>query len=457
MPKQQSLTLVFSLGSSVSVITETLYALHEEYKQVPNTLYFITTNHGRDLLNEMRRNRRAVWEALCDKLQVFPDDLAIQSNHILVAEDPNGRPLADLQTAEDNLSYATLIHDTVKKLCQESETKVYACLAGGRKTMSAHLHSAMQLFGRPQDKIFHVLVNEPYDRIPNFFFPNQPLDDNFPLLLRGESVPHDSSDAAVTLIDIPFIQLGTLLRRTRAKNTDQSYNELIAEVGLLIKQASRTTFSAASLDLEKRSLYLNIHQNDFEVVLNPKEFQLPLFLGLLNQYKARIYPVLLADLHPYDEKHALGHEQTMFRLAFVLCEAILKNTEPKFLTSIDSNFSRHRSSLKSKIEEALSLGNYQIAWTEILDFNQKKNNKFFSSNQFKIYPLEFHSGEEQMRIFNRLIRPEDPDVDGFVTQACDEVRRARLQGLYPELAPDSLENFTEELVNFFAPLFQNTI
>ncbi|RKX57645.1 MAG: TIGR02584 family CRISPR-associated protein, partial [Thermodesulfobacteriota bacterium] len=46
-------------------------------------------------------------------------------------------------------------------LTASKDTAVYFLIAGGRKTMSACLAVAAQFYGRPQDRVYHVLNFSP--------------------------------------------------------------------------------------------------------------------------------------------------------------------------------------------------------------------------------------------------------------------------------------------------------
>ncbi len=70
---------------------------------------------------------------------------------------------------------------------------------------------ALSLLGRPQDRLSHVLVNPPYDRIPEFFYP--------PPTPRNKAVRHDDgteelvdlSRAEVKLANVPFLRMREVL------------------------------------------------------------------------------------------------------------------------------------------------------------------------------------------------------------------------------------------------------
>lgn len=73
--------------------------------------------------------------------------------------------------------------------------------------MSACLMVAAQMYARPQDRIYHVLVSPEFENHKDFYYP--PVK---PVLLelrdkQGQKILKDTSYAKVTLVPIPFITL----------------------------------------------------------------------------------------------------------------------------------------------------------------------------------------------------------------------------------------------------------
>src|SRR5207237_3833730 len=83
---------------------------------------------------------------------------------------PDGRMLDDIRTVDDNSYAANQICEIVRELTRDPDTRLHASAAGGRKTMSIYLTAAMQLFGRVQDRLSHVLVSEPFEMNQEFFY-----------------------------------------------------------------------------------------------------------------------------------------------------------------------------------------------------------------------------------------------------------------------------------------------
>ncbi len=75
--------------------------------------------------------------------------------------------------------------------------------------MGALLHAAFSHLARPQDRLTHILVGEPYDalydaeRNPLFFYPTQPEQS----LTRQDGKTYQAHDAQLELADVPFAPL----------------------------------------------------------------------------------------------------------------------------------------------------------------------------------------------------------------------------------------------------------
>ncbi|WP_347258501.1 CRISPR-associated ring nuclease Csm6, partial [Methylocaldum sp.] len=77
--------------------------------------------------------------------------------------------------------------------------------AGGRKTLGFFAGYALSLYGRPQDRLSHVLVDAPFESHPGFFYPTPYSQVIY--ALPPDQKPLDTQNAAVTLADIPFVRL----------------------------------------------------------------------------------------------------------------------------------------------------------------------------------------------------------------------------------------------------------
>jgi len=108
----------------------------------------------------------------------------------------NTEELQDIQNAADHFAMLQTLEGLVRSLTDGNSHDLHASIAGGRKTMAAALSLVMSLHARPQDQMSHVLAAPPHDGDSDFFFPP-----------TGDA----ASGCAITLIDIPFPRLRSLL------------------------------------------------------------------------------------------------------------------------------------------------------------------------------------------------------------------------------------------------------
>ncbi|HOT98541.1 MAG TPA: CRISPR-associated ring nuclease Csm6 [bacterium] len=188
-------------GNTPQVVTETLFALIHLRKCPVSEIYLITTLSGKEkAISSLLAPATGIFQQFC---QDFPaaEQLQFTSDHILVPD----LPIQDIQSSEDNAIMAELIFSVVKRLTHPDETILHASLAGGRKSMSAYLAMAMQVYGRPQDKLYHVLVYPAtLEEDPGFYYPRP--EEGW----QRSGTPYWD---CVNLIDIPFVRLRPLLAK----------------------------------------------------------------------------------------------------------------------------------------------------------------------------------------------------------------------------------------------------
>jgi len=238
---------------SPAVLTETLWALaHEPEPVIPVRITVLTTANGRDALKSTmfapsaQLGGASPWDALRQALAgaghdltgtlrfgTTPDDIRV----ITAIDPPSGRSreLSDLRAPSDNEAAADFLLEQVRGIVENPDTRLVASIAGGRKTMGALLYACLTLAGRETDRLTHVLVNEPFDTLRDFWFPGQPGGPLRTLEPRGpqSADPRSASDpseggsalraahytlvdpatARVELADVPFVPLRNLFVR----------------------------------------------------------------------------------------------------------------------------------------------------------------------------------------------------------------------------------------------------
>lgn len=191
-------------GLSPQIVTETLYALTcvGELRFVPTEIHLLTTADGAEQARLTLLSKVPGWFQRLREDHGLPDiHFTLDSLHIL--RDANGRPLRDIRDVADNEAIANDITAQVRELTADPHCAVHASIAGGRKTMGFYLGYALSLFGRPQDRLSHVLVSSPFESNADFFYPT--LQER--VIYTREGQPLDASQAQVMLADIPFVRL----------------------------------------------------------------------------------------------------------------------------------------------------------------------------------------------------------------------------------------------------------
>jgi CRISPR-associated protein (TIGR02584 family) len=211
-------TLLAVVGVSPAILTETVWALAQRGQRtppvIPDDVVAITTLKGQKTIAEQLQTPapdfggRTVWNVLREELLgpegVHHERLILK---VIVIERPDPAtggtvPLEDIRDREENLAAAEFILKQVRHYTDAKDRQLIASLAGGRKTMSALLHAAFSHLGRPQDRLTHILVNEPFDSglRPLFFYPSQPAQ----RLTGREGKTYHARQARLELADVPF-------------------------------------------------------------------------------------------------------------------------------------------------------------------------------------------------------------------------------------------------------------
>src|SRR5262249_35100828 len=134
-----------------------------------------------------------------------------------------------------------------RSLTSDPQSRIYASMAGGRKTMGLYLGLALQFYGRPQDRLTHVLVSPPaLENHPDFFYPpRKPMSFNTP------NSAISSRKATVTVSTVSLVLLGHKLPVLRDR-TALSYGDLVAQSQ---QEVNLLTFAAPlTLDRMRRQL-----------------------------------------------------------------------------------------------------------------------------------------------------------------------------------------------------------
>jgi CRISPR-associated protein (TIGR02584 family) len=191
-------------GLTPQIVTETLYALAvgAEDPFVPTEIHLLSTNEGAMRARLLLLSERPGWfYRLCEDYQLQGIDFSERNIHTL--QDDHGQLLEDIRTANDNRCAADFITEQIRGLTADSESALHVSLAGGRKTMGFYAGYALALYGRPQDRLSHVLVPPEFEFANDFFYPT-PVS----RVIEGKDKrPLDAANAKLMLAEIPFVRM----------------------------------------------------------------------------------------------------------------------------------------------------------------------------------------------------------------------------------------------------------
>lgn len=249
-------------GGTPQIITETLWALacnpDIENHWIPDEIHVMSTLYG---LNEVRNKllgKDKILEQMKAEYKVL-GQTALKGEFLYCFKDNRGKNLNDLRTPEENEYAANAICDKVREFTQDNNVNLHVSIAGGRKTMGFYAGYALSLYGRAQDRMSHVLVDEKYEKGVNFFYPSSTNDDF--IVDRDHKTIGLSKDAKVWLADIPFVRLRTSLPDSSLiKNS--SFSDVVDSINLANKPI------CLQLHVKKKTMTIS----NKSVKLAPREF-----------------------------------------------------------------------------------------------------------------------------------------------------------------------------------------
>jgi CRISPR-associated protein (TIGR02584 family) len=194
-------------GLSPQVITETLYALHQDNRHV-DAIHIITTRAGKEkIYAEVLGGEKGHYFRYLEDYGMHPATIDFDHGNIHVVTDGHGIEIPDIATESDNEHLLKKCLELTFYLTKDPETAVFFSVAGGRKTMSSCLTLAAQMYGRPQDRLYHVLVSPEFESSRDFYYPPKQsrsieLKDD-----QGHIFCKETRYARVNLIHIPFVSI----------------------------------------------------------------------------------------------------------------------------------------------------------------------------------------------------------------------------------------------------------
>ena len=242
-------------GLSPQVITETLYVLHQSSRHV-DAIHVITTRDGKEkIFAELFGGGDGHYYKYLDEYSINPASIDFGHRNVHVITNEYGIELSDIESESDNEQLLKKCMEMTFYFTKGTETAVFFSIAGGRKTMSSCLSLAAQMYGRPQDRLYHVLVSPEFESNRNFFYPPKKsqaieLRDN-----QGQPFFKETKFARINLIHIPFVSIrdnlpGDILKEPKDAGT--------LALSLIREEISRLTVNLISGKIVYKKIELDM-------------------------------------------------------------------------------------------------------------------------------------------------------------------------------------------------------
>lgn len=255
-PQEYSKRILLAVsGMSPQIVSETLYALtQQESPFIPTEIRVITTTTGKQKIVK-GLFEDGYFAKLCAEYALPHIDFT--PDHIEVIQDETGLDLNDIKTITQNEAAANYICKFVETYTEDSDSAVHVSIAGGRKSMGVLMGYAISLFGRPQDRLSHVLVTEQFESLPDFYYPPKEKT----LLTDRAGNQHDASEAEVVLADIPFVRLSSGLPANLISRVENlSYSDVIRGIQSVVESEPHLT-----IDLSNKKVFVGHGTNQIEI------------------------------------------------------------------------------------------------------------------------------------------------------------------------------------------------
>ena len=327
-------------GLTPQVVTEAVYALacRAQSPWLPHEVHLITTGAGAQIARHNLIGPDSWFHRLCSDYALPAIDFP--ESHIHVVRDADGQVLDDIRTEAHNTQAADFITETVRSLTRDDNSTLHVSIAGGRKTMGYYLGYALSLFGRPQDRLSHVLVSEPYETNRDFYYPTPYA---HPIVGRqdGHEITVDARDARVALAEIPFVRLREGLP-ARLRQGRAAFSEVVSTANRS-REAPRLV-----LDVARRSVLAD----DQPIDLSETGFLIMLWLAKRNRAgnaSTDWTSNAMADEFKELARRVLGNSM---RAAFERIEKSLDQNR-SIAIKLGKYFEPHKTKIKAAFVEAL--------------------------------------------------------------------------------------------------------
>jgi len=358
--------LIFVAGTTPQIITETIYAMiHQNPPVYPDEMYILTTQIGKKIIKENLIDA-GIFKEFCREFKL--SEGILNEDSMIIIKDHKNNSLSDIKKEKDNESLGDFIADFIKDKAKDDRARLHCSLAGGRKTMSFYMGSALQLFGRPWDKLYHVLVTPEFESNPDFYY--KPKKDrlltplNPPLNKGGDGglKQLNTRDVEIYLAELPFIRLSNKIS-LNGKGFKELVKEGQKEIDIAMVQPQ------IDINLSERTIYIG--GNLIEMV----PIQLMIYTTYMRQkiehckYSERAYCLDCTDCFPsivdLSSRPALEEMAKDYRKIYAIQpsktdDLLSKHKEGLDQPTIRQNISKINRTIKEQLNDETLLPFYTI-------------------------------------------------------------------------------------------------
>jgi CRISPR-associated protein (TIGR02584 family) len=167
--RQKKHILLAVVGMTPQVVTETLFGLAKHRGVAMSELCIITTADGKNALLGAQGFPPLQEEVhrMCSRWKIREPYFDLSKTLFVASEETV--ELHDVRTDRENRLFPNLISNVVRQYTADPSTVLHCSIAGGRKTMSVAMAFALSLFGRTDDKLYHVVVSKEFEASRKFY------------------------------------------------------------------------------------------------------------------------------------------------------------------------------------------------------------------------------------------------------------------------------------------------
>ena len=276
--------LLVVTGLTPQVLTETVWALVNRPKPwVPTDIHVLTTVQGKMIATQKLLGRNGPWSELVKTLSASGLVASTFTEDNVHVAQLDGIELQDITDEKSNSTMADLIVRVVAEWTSKPGVELHVSMAGGRKTMSYLAGQAMNLLGRAQDQLSHVLLSWPDESVKTwidskpigrwsleakeFFYPGYGAPELEAATLDGKRARVCNVKACVQLTDVPFLRLRDLLPPSLRAKVDEGFSALIRSFNRAMFDPPVMTFMIATKTIDCNGIRIPLQPAIYSMLL----------------------------------------------------------------------------------------------------------------------------------------------------------------------------------------------